>query len=291
MVETQVRKPAWLKVRLGQGDRVRRVREAVHGGALHTVCEEALCPNLGCCWEHGRATLMILGGVCSRSCRFCNVAHGSPASCDREEPRRAAQAVAAMGLNEVVLTSVTRDDLPDGGASVWAETIRRIREAVPGIRVEVLIPDFGGSTDAVNVVLNAGPDIVGHNLETVRSLYAQVRPQADYEQSLGVLNWARSRGFVAKTGIMLGLGETEPEIEELMRDALGSGVEILSIGQYLRPTRGHLPVRRYVHPSEFEAYRWKGLRMGFGVVVSGPLVRSSLYSEEQAEYVRHNTAR
>ncbi len=283
--ETSVlRKPDWLRVRAGHGAAFRATARLLRNGGLHSVCEEALCPNRGECWEHGRATLMILGDACSRSCRFCGVATECSGTTDPGEPRRVAEAVREMGLRDVVITSATRDDLPDGGASIWAETIRSIRAAVPGITIEVLVPDFRGEASDVQTVLGAGPDVFGHNLETVPSLYASVRPQADYERSLGVLAQAARQGFLAKTGIMVGLGEERGEILSLMADARQAGVEIFYAGQYLQPTRDHLPVARYVEPTEFEVYKTEGTRLGFAVVVSGPLVRSSYHSGEQAAF-------
>jgi lipoic acid synthetase len=280
------RKPDWLKVRIGQGPRLAGVKAAVHEKGLHTVCEEALCPNLGTCWERGHATIMILGDTCTRSCGFCAVRSGPGGVCDDDEPRRAAEAVKTIGLTHVVVTSVTRDDLPDGGAGIWAETIRRIREAAPNATVEALVPDFGGSRAAFGKVAEARPDILGHNLETVPSLYRKARPAANYQRSLDILRWVHEAGLIAKTGIMVGLGETPDEVPALMHDALAAGCEIMYIGQYLQPTRKHLAVQRYVEPAEFDDYRKKGLAMGYPVVVAGPLVRSSYPSEEQAEYVR-----
>ncbi len=283
--KTTLRKPDWLRVKAGHGTAFRATARLIRDGGLHTVCEEALCPNRGECWEHGRATLMILGGACSRSCRFCGVATGHSGTADRDEPRRVAEAVREMELKDVVITSVTRDDLPDGGAAIWAETIRRIRAAVPGILVEVLVPDFRGEPSDVQTVLDACPDVFGHNLETAPSLYASVRPQADYRRSLDVLAEASRQGFVTKTGIMVGLGEEHGEVLSVMADARRAGVDIFYVGQYLQPTRDHLPVVRYVEPAEFDAYRTKGADIGFPVVVSGPLVRSSYHSEEQAAFV------
>ena len=282
-----LRKPPWLRVRVPGGRNHARLSGLVHGRGLHTVCEEALCPNLGRCWENGRATLMILGDVCTRGCTFCGVQSGRPSGeGDEQEPRRVAEAVQAMGLEEVVITSVTRDDLPDGGGAIWAETIRCMREAVPGLMIEVLIPDFAGSPDSLTRVFDAGPDILGHNLETVPALYERVRPRADLERSLGVLRRAHERGLITKTGIMVGLGEPPAAVFELMARAVAAGGDIFTVGQYLRPSAEHVPVTRYVEPSEFEQYRLRGLELGFAVVVSGPLVRSSYHSDEQTDYVR-----
>ena len=280
-----LRKPPWLKVRLGLGPNSSKLKRIVESGGLHTVCDEALCPNKGRCWEHGRATLMILGGVCTRGCGFCNVAGGVPDACREDEPSQVAEAVRSMGLSEVVITSVTRDDLADGGAGIWAETISMTRDVVPGIVVEVLIPDFQGCAASLKKVMEAAPEVLGHNLETVPSLYRRVRPQADYRRSLEVLRRASEQGIIVKTGIMVGLGETEQEVLELMADARSAGCDILTVGQYLRPTGQHLPVESYVDPGQFEFYRSKGQEIGFDVVVSGPLVRSSFHSEEQSIFV------
>jgi lipoyl synthase len=280
------KKPEWLRVKLASGANFQRLHGVIHGKGLHTVCEEALCPNMGRCWDHGRATLMILGGVCTRSCRFCNVTPGSPAACDEQEPWRCAEAVADMGLTDVVITSVTRDDLPDGGAAIWAETIRKVRERVPGITVEVLVPDFDGNEAALDLVIDARPEVFGHNLETVPSLYPVIRPQARYERSLAVLRRAAQAGRVVKSGIMLGLGETAAEVDQLMLEARTAGVDIFYIGQYLQPSSANAPVVRYVEPSEFDALGRRGREIGFGVVVSAPLVRSSFHSDDQAAYLQ-----
>jgi len=229
---------------------------------------------------------MILGNTCTRGCAFCAVGSGEPGAHDGDEPRRAARAVKAMGLNDVVITSVTRDDMADGGAEVWATTVREVKDAVPGICVEVLVPDFGGDRRALTKVFAARPDVLGHNLETVRGLYPKVRPGADYERSLNVLRLGREARFITKTGIMVGLGETTGEVAELMADTVRVGVDIFTVGQYLQPTRDHLPVDRYVEPAEFETYRERGLELGLKVVVSAPLVRSSYHSDEQEEFLR-----
>jgi len=284
--ELKQAKPAWLRVRVPQGAGFVRMKNIVHGAHLHTVCEEALCPNMGRCWENGRATIMILGDKCTRACRFCNVRPETSGTCDPEEPPRVAEAVRKMGLRDVVITSVTRDDLEDGGAGLWARTVKLVHEAVPGIIVEVLIPDFGGSLSSLETVLASKPEVLGHNLETVSSLYGRVRPQADYRRSLELLRRAHDRGAVVKTGIMVGVGETEEEVLDLMRDAVAAGCEIFTVGQYLQPTKEHLPVSRFVTPEEFESYRRRGLEMGFKVVVSAPLVRSSYHSDEQEDYLK-----
>ncbi len=279
------RKPDWLKVRLGTGPGFAAMRQIVNQGGLHTVCQEAMCPNQGACWEHGRATLLILGESCTRGCAFCGVKPSAGGPCDTEEPARVAEAARAMGLKALVITSVTRDDLPDGGAGIWAATVRRVQEAVPGILVEVLVPDFGGSAAALRQVLDTRPAVFGHNLETVPRLYPTVRPGAGYRRSLDVLGAAHAAGLLAKTSLMVGVGETDAEVAATMRDAHAAGCEILYVGQYLQPTRRHLPVTRYVEPAQFEAYRRMGQELGFGVTIAGPLVRSSYHTEEQAAYV------
>jgi lipoic acid synthetase len=281
-------KPDWLKVKIGSGPNYTRVRDIINENSLHTVCQEALCPNMGACWEHGRATLMILGNNCTRSCSFCNVASDAPSLPDPDEPQRVAEAVKAMSLKEIVITSVTRDDLEDGGAGIWAETIAAVRSATPDITIEVLIPDFNGSETSLNTVMAAKPDVLGHNLETVAVLYPRVRPDADYQRSLTVLKRTHQHGLIAKTGIMLGLGETTTDVLNLMRDADSAGCHILYIGQYLQPSADHLPVHRYVEPDEFAMYREEGLKTGFKVVVSAPLVRSSYHSEEQTRFLKNS---
>lgn len=280
------RKPEWIKARIVHSKKCTRMSEIVHKRNLHTVCEEALCPNKGECWNNGRATIMILGGECTRGCAFCGVESSCPSPPDPGEPSRVADAVKAMDLTDVVITSVTRDDLEDGGAGIWAQTIQQIKELVSGISVEVLIPDFAGSLDSLQLVIDAGPDILGHNLEVVPSLYSAARPEADYQRSLDLLKRSHKTGMLTKTSLMVGLGETKDEVLDVMTDAKKAGCEILYLGQYLQPTKEHLPVVRYVPPEEFNMYRDRGMDMGFGVVISGPLVRSSYYTEEQTEYVR-----
>ncbi len=276
------RKPPWLRARLPGGAGYAAVRDLVEGHALHTVCQSAQCPNLGECWSRGTATVMILGNICTRSCGFCAVQTGRPTELDLGEPARVADAVARMGLRHVVLTSVARDELADGGAGVWAATVRAVRHRNPGTAIEVLVPDFKGRLPDVDTVLAARPDIFNHNVETVERLQKPVRVQARYDRSRSVLRHAKSRGFTTKTGLMLGLGERPEEIEQTLRDLVSDQVEILTIGQYLQPTREHLPVERWVPPEEF--LRWKefGLAIGFGVVESGPLVRSSYHADEQS---------
>ncbi|ADR37228.1 lipoic acid synthetase [Oceanithermus profundus DSM 14977] len=280
-------RPDWLKAPLPTGGTYARLKGLVQELELHTVCQEARCPNVGECWVHGTATIMILGKVCTRACKFCAVSTGNPAGwVDPREPEHVARAVAELGLGYVVLTSVDRDDLPDGGAGQFAAVVRAIKERSPGVRVEALTPDFQGGEEAVRTVLESGLDVFAHNLETVRRLTPRVRdPRAGYDQSLAVLDYAgryvRGRGLdvLTKSSLMVGLGETDEEIARAMDDLRAAGVSILTIGQYLRPTRHHLPVERYVTPEEFEAYRRMGLEKGFVEVFSGPLVRSSYRAE------------
>jgi lipoic acid synthetase len=250
---------------------------------LHTVCQSAKCPNMGECWAAGTATLMILGDVCTRSCGFCHIATGRPPTLDLDEPRRVGDAVRIMGLKHTVITSVNRDELPDGGAEVWAETLRQIRLQSPGTSVEVLIPDFCGDWDALQKVLDEKPEILNHNIESVPRLYRTVRPQAKYHRSLKLLEIAKSQGFVTKTGLMLGLGEREDEIDQVLDDLVAVGCEILTLGQYLQPTPNHLKVERWVHPDEFGAWKVRGEAKGIRHVESGPLVRSSYHAEKQVK--------
>jgi lipoic acid synthetase len=276
-------KPPWLKVKLPSGENYRFVRRVIDENRLHTVCESAHCPNMGECWGAGTATLMILGNICTRSCGFCAVLTGRPTELDWEEPERVARAVELMKLQHCVITSVNRDELKDGGAEIWARTIRAIKTRCPGTTIEVLLPDFKGNWDALYRVLEEKPDVVSHNIETVRRLYRQVRPQAKYERSLEFIRRAKEAGFRTKSGAMLGLGETHEEILELMQDLLENGCDVLTLGQYLQPTPAHLPVQRFVTPEEFAMYRQIGLQMGFDYVESGPLVRSSYHSERHVK--------
>jgi lipoic acid synthetase len=277
-------RPDWLRVRIPSGERFAALKTLIDGHRLHTVCEEARCPNMGECWAAGTATFMILGDVCTRSCGFCAVATGRPAALDTEEPRRVAEAIRLMGVRHAVITSVNRDELPDGGAWVFAETVRRAREVRPGIRIEVLIPDFRGEWWALQRVMDVRPDILNHNTETVPRLYLRVRPQAKYDRSLELLRRAKLGGMVTKSGLMLGLGERTEEVLNVMRDLRTVSCDILTLGQYLQPTKDHLPVDRYVHPDEFRALKEEGLAMGFLHVESGPLVRSSYHAEHQISY-------
>jgi lipoic acid synthetase len=284
------RRPPWIKVRAPTGEAYRDLKRLMRAKALRTVCEEAHCPNIGECWAHRTATFLILGNTCTRNCRFCNIAIGRPAPPDPDEPRRVAQAVQAMGLKHAVITSVDRDDLPDGGASAFAAVIRHIRQMQPGCTVEVLIPDFRGCIEPLQVVMDARPDILNHNVETVPRLFRAVQPQCRYEWSLAVLRnakalWteATTPGFFTKSGLMVGLGETVDEVLDVMRDLRELDVDILTLGQYLQPTKAHAPIARYYTPEEFDAFRRRGEEMGFKWVESGPLVRSSYHAEAQVD--------
>jgi len=281
-VSARFQHPEWLKVKIPGGREYVRLDGIMRSKKLHTVCEEARCPNMKECWNLGTATFMILGDICTRSCGFCAVKTGRPNfGLDWDEPRRVADAVELMKLQYAVITSVNRDERKDGGAPIFAESIRLIHERVPGCRVEVLIPDFKGSKEALEIVLAAKPDILNHNLETVPRLYRTVRPQANYRQSLEVLNRAKEKGIVTKTGMMLGVGERTEEILEAMSDVRNVKCDILTLGQYLQPTKGHLPIDRYVHPNEFKMLEEEGIKMGFRHVESGPLVRSSYHAAGQ----------
>jgi lipoic acid synthetase len=275
-------KPSWLRAKLPAGPGYAAVRKLVDANGLHTVCQSAQCPNLGECWARGTATVMILGNICTRSCNFCAIQTGRPTELDLGEPARVADAVARMNLRHCVITSVARDELADGGASVWAATIRAVRHRNPGTAIEVLVPDFKGRLADVDTVLDAKPDIFNHNVETVERLQRPVRVQARYDRSRSVLRHAKSRGFTTKTGIMLGLGERQDEVELTLRDLVADRVDILTVGQYLQPTPTHLPVDRWVTPEEFARWREFGLGIGLGVVESGPLVRSSYHADEQS---------
>ena len=280
---TVSRKPSWLRARLPGGPGYHAVRQLVEHHGLHTVCQSAQCPNLGECWARGTATVMILGNICTRSCNFCAIQTGRPTELDFGEPARVADAVARMNLRHVVITSVARDELADGGASVWAATIRAVRHRNPQTAIEVLVPDFKGHLPDIDTVLAARPDIFNHNVETVERLQKPVRVQARYDRSRAVLRHARARGFTTKTGIMLGLGERQEEIEQTLHDIVSDGAEILTVGQYLQPTPQHLPVARWVTPEEFQHWKEFGLSIGLGVVESGPLVRSSYHADEQSQ--------
>lgn len=278
-MEGHIKKPDWLKIRLRGNARFSETKRIVESHCLHTICTSGKCPNMGECWSRGTATFMIAGEICTRSCRFCNTMTGKPLPLNPEEPRQVAESIRLMQLKHAVVTSVDRDDLPDFGASHWAATIRKIKEYNPSTTLEVLVPDFGGRQDFLDIVIDACPDIISHNMETVRRISPSVRSAAKYERSLAVLKHIAGRGITAKTGIMVGLGETEEEVFELMDDVLAQGTSILTIGQYLRPSRKNIPVAAYIHPDQFEAYRAIALKKGFRHVESAPLVRSSYHAE------------
>ena len=278
-------KPAWLKAKAPVGENFHNLKKLARSLGLHTVCESAQCPNIGECWNHRTATFMLLGDICTRRCGFCAVPKGKPGPIDTDEPRRVAEAVATLGLKHAVVTSVNRDDDNLGGARIFAETIRQIREVSPECRVEVLVPDFQGLDDALKIVLDARPDVLNHNIETVPRLYRPVRSGARYERTLRLLENAKkfSPGRVTKSGVMVGLGETITELVDVFRDLGSRGVDILTVGQYLRPSRDHLPIARFYTPDEFGYLKQEALRFGFRHVESGPLVRSSYHAHEQAE--------
>ena len=276
------KRPDWLKVKLPTGDNYADVKMLMRKQNLHTVCEEAKCPNIAECWNHRTATFMILGDTCTRSCGFCNVKLGIPNKLDLEEPKRVAESVQELNLRHVVITSVNRDELEDGGASVFSETVRLIRTSMPETTIEILIPDFKGSQDSFEIIMQNPPDILNHNLETVPRLYSVVRPQAKYMRSLELIKWFKLKGLKTKSGIMVGIGETNDEIILLMEDLVSAGCDILTIGQYLQPTKVHLPVDRFVLPDEFNFFKIEGLKIGFKIVESSPLVRSSYHADEHA---------
>jgi lipoyl synthase len=282
-------KPAWLKARAPMGEHFHELKKLARGLGLHTVCESAQCPNIGECWNHGTATFMLLGDICTRRCGFCAVPKGKPGPIDYEEPRRVAEAVATLGVKHAVITSVNRDDDNVGGARVFAETVRLIRELAPQCRVELLIPDFQGLDEPLRIVLDAGPDVLNHNTETVPRLYRAVRSGARYQRTLDLLAKAKqlAPGMVTKSGVMVGLGETLDELVEVFRDLGQREVDILTVGQYLRPSRDHLPIARFYTPDEFRILKEEALRFGFRHVESGPLVRSSYHAHEQADASEH----
>ena len=279
----QRRLPEWFKVRMPGGPNYLRLQDMLRSEQLHTVCEEAHCPNIGECWERGTATFMILGDICTRACSYCAVTTGTPVGLDLEEPVRLAETVERMGLNYAVITSVNRDDLPDGGAFIFAQCVRQIRRRLPECRVELLIPDFEGNWDALATVMESSPDTLNHNIETVRRVFSRVRPRGDYDQSLELLQRTRdmNEDAVTKSGMMVGLGETWDEIEETMRDLRSVDCNLLTIGQYLRPSAKHTPLVKWYTPSEFDELRVLGEELGFDHVASGPLVRSSYHADEQ----------
>lgn len=274
-----LKRPDWLRVRLPYGESYRNVRQIIDEHKLHTVCESARCPNMGECWGEGTATFMILGNVCTRSCNFCAVATGRPTELDLDEPARVADAVRLMHIKHAVITSVNRDELTDGGASIWAATIRAIKLLNPDVTMETLIPDFKSKWEALQLVLDEKPNVVSHNMETVKRLYRRVRPQARYERSLEQIRRTKEAGLRTKSGIMLGLGETKEEMYEAMDDLVANGCDVLTLGQYLQPTKMHLPVAEFITPDLFAHYKEVGLAAGFKYVESGPLVRSSYHSE------------
>ena len=285
VTDKPMRKPAWIRAKSPAGPEVQRLKSVLRENQLYTVCEEASCPNLGECFAHGTATFMIMGDICTRRCPFCDVAHGRPDPLDENEPHNLAQTIKAMGLRYVVVTSVDRDDLRDGGAGHFVACIQAVREASPDIRIEILVPDFRGRKDrALNILRTAPPDVFNHNLETVPRLYKQARPGSDYAWSLDLLRQFKREhpGVPSKSGLMLGLGETLDEVEQVMRDMREHNVEMLTLGQYLQPSKHHLPVNRYVHPDEFEKLRVLGESLGFSQVASGPMVRSSYHADQQA---------
>lgn len=287
------RKPPWLRARVPGGPGYVRLKTILSQHRLFTVCEEAGCPNMGECWSRGVATIMILGDTCTRACGFCNVKTGRPPTLDRDEPRRVAESIRLMhesgGLRHLVITSVNRDELPDGGAGIWAQTIHRVKDACPRMSLEVLIPDFEGNWAALQMVIDARPDIINHNLETVRRMYPAVRPSAKFDRSLELLRRVKEQGLIAKTGVMVGIGERDEEVLGLMDEVIAAtrsgetACDILTIGQYLQPTRNHLPVDRWVTPEQFAVFKSEGLRRGFRIVESGPLVRSSYHADHQAD--------
>ena len=280
MLTEKPRKPKWLKVKLPTGKKYKNVREITKSYQLHTICESGNCPNMGECWGEGTATFMILGNICTRSCGFCNVKTGRPLPVDVLEPQKVAQSIKLMNIKHAVITSVDRDELKDGGSSIWAETIRAIRKINPETTMETLIPDFKGNKEDVQRIIDAAPEVVSHNMETVRRLTKKVRIQAKYERSLEVLRLLGLGGMKTKSGIMLGLGETQDEIIQTMHDLRNVGVSIMTLGQYLQPTKKHLSVCEFITPDKFDEYREIGLKLGFKHVESGPLVRSSYHAEK-----------
>lgn len=277
---TRFKKPQWLRVKLPTGEKYRKVRSLVDEHNLHTICQSGSCPNMGECWGEGTATFMILGNICTRSCGFCGVQTGKPENVDEFEPGRVANSVKIMGVKHAVLTSVDRDDLKDGGAHIWAQTVRAIRHQSPETTLETLIPDFAGNWENLQIIIDVAPEIVSHNLETVRRLTKQVRIQAKYDRSLEVLFRLKKGGLRTKSGVMLGLGESEQEVIETMQDLRSVNVDVLTLGQYLQPSPKHLPVAEFISPEKFTMYQKIGMEMGFKYVESGPLVRSSYHAEK-----------
>ena len=285
------RKPPWIRAQIPGGDTYVAMRQNMEKHGLHTVCQEASCPNIGDCWTRGTATIMILGDICTRSCGFCNVRTGKPKPPDYDEPINVGKSVALMGLRHIVITCVDRDDLPDGGAQIWAETIDAVHQAAPETSVEALIGDLRGNEDDLATIIGSKPEILAHNLETVHRMQGAVRPQATYDRSMQVLESISNAGLVCKTGIMVGIGETDEEVFDTLADIRAkTGTEIITIGQYLQPSRNHLPIDRWVHPDQFKIYEEEGLKLGFRVVESGPLVRSSFHAEEQVQLHKEKEA-
>jgi lipoyl synthase len=278
------RKPDWLKIRLATSGEYQNVKDIVRRHELNTICQSGDCPNMVECWSHGTATFMILGNVCTRACKFCNVTTGKPKPVDWNEPDRIAESIKLMKLKHAVVTSVDRDDLPDFGSSFWAETIKKIKEINPLTTIEVLIPDFQGKKECLQKIIDSSPEIISHNLETVKRLTSAIRTKAKYETSLEVIRYISNSGITSKSGIMLGLGETENEVLETMNDLLDAGCKIMTIGQYLQPSKENIEVVEYISPEQFEKYKKTGIEKGFNYVESGPLVRSSYHAEKQVIY-------
>ncbi len=274
------RLPSWMKMQMPKGDTYSRMKNRLNDNNLHTICTSGNCPNIGECWNRGTATFMILGEICTRSCKFCGVKTGKPLPPDTHEPKKIARTINILGIAHAVITSVDRDDLEDGGAAIWAETVKEVKKLNPGITVETLIPDFNGKTELIDMVIKSGPEVISHNLETVRRLTPQIRTKAKYETSLDVIHHIASSGVIAKSGIMLGLGETEEEIFQTMDDLLEKGCKVFTIGQYLQPTVDHLPVSEFIEPEKFEYYKEIGIQKGFSFVESSPLVRSSYHADK-----------
>jgi len=287
-MESMRRLPGWMKMKMPKGENYSKVKNIVNQHKLHTICTSGNCPNIGECWEQGTATFMILGDICTRSCKFCGVKTGKPLPVDWDEPKRVAETIKLMGLKYCVITSVDRDDLYDGGSVLWVETIKAVKKLNPEITMETLIPDFDGKEDNLKRIIEAKPDIISHNLETVKRLTPQIRTKAKYSRSLGVIKYISDSGKISKSGIMLGLGETEEEIYETMDDLLEAGCRIFTIGQYLAPSLNHIPVSKYISPETFDDYKTVGLKKGFQFIESGPLVRSSFHAKKLIEAKIYN---
>lgn len=280
MKNSILRKPEWLKIKRESCDDYALVAQLVEENGLHTICSSGKCPNKNECWNRGTATFMILGNICTRACKFCATATGKPLPVDENEPQKVANSIKIMKLKHAVITSVDRDDLPDGGAEMWAKTVLKVREKSPTTTVELLVPDFDGKTELLDIVINSKPDILGHNIECVRRVTPETRSRAKYDVSLGVLKYIAESGIITKSGLMLGVGETDEEVIETLADLKAVGCRIITIGQYLQPSSKHLPVSRYVHPDKFEEFKRIGLEMGFDYIEAGPLVRSSYMADK-----------